>query len=310
MRTRTGGREWWVSASSAISVVALHALFITPLVLGSAARKRPVMPDMPGAGASALQSSAPLVEAMTLVDLSHTSRSDEPPLEELASLGIELPRSGLTIASPELTPPLFDEEAVEDRETTEAAGDTEGHAKMFGRYLGQISARIERAWRRPRSGIDASRFTCQTKIEQDERGKVLSVELRYCNGDSIWQRSLVTAIEHASPLPAPPIPSVFARMLVLDFSASAFQQGISDAHLYAPETRLAASEHASMVKIVGDPEKTLAGVSAHQGSIHLRIEGRTVTWTLEDSQSASRGPSTQAASAEVEADKSIGRPVE
>ena len=172
----------------------------------------------------------------------HTSRSEDEPLEELASLGIELPQAALVIASPDpLPPPLLDEEAIDDSETTEASGDTHGHAQMFGRYLGQISARIERAWLRPRSPISAPRFSCQTKIEQDQDGKVLSIELRHCNGDARWQRSLVSAIEHASPLPAPPTPSVFARMLVLNFSADAFQAGISNARRYEPEIRLAAT---------------------------------------------------------------------
>jgi hypothetical protein len=280
-------RERWVSASTALFVAALHALFVTPFMLGAAAHKRPVMPDVPGAGASALKANAPLVEAMTLVDLSHAAQSDEPPLEELASLGIELPRSNLTIASPDFVPPFFDEEAVEDPETTEAAGDTEGHAMMFGRYLGQISARIERAWRRPRSAIDAPRFSCQTKIEQDERGKVLSVELRHCNGDVRWQRSLVAAIEHASPLPAPPTPSVFARMLVLDFGAEPFQDGVSDEHHYEPEMRVAALSGLAAPRSSVDSDHAASQVAQHRGPIHLRIEGNTVTWTLQDPQETS-----------------------
>jgi hypothetical protein len=277
MRTRS--REWWVSACTAIFVAALHALFVTPFVLGAAAHKRPVMPDMQGAGASALKASAPPVEAMTLVDLSHSAQSDEPPLEELASLGIELPRSNLIIASPDFTPPLFDEEAVEDRETTEAAGDTQGHAKMFGRYLGQISTRIERAWRRPRSAVDTPRFSCQTKIEQDEHGKVLTVELRHCNGDARWQQSLVAAIGHASPLPAPPTPSVFARVLVLSFSAEPYVASVSDESEFEPEPRLASASRGP-TQVVTNTDKTLDDISRHQGAIELRIEGANVTWTL------------------------------
>ncbi|MGH8240775.1 MAG: TonB C-terminal domain-containing protein, partial [Steroidobacteraceae bacterium] len=165
--------------------------------------------------------------------------------------------------------PILEEE-IADAETTEAAGDTQGQAEMFGRYLGQVSARIERAWRRPRSAIGAGLFSCQTKIEQDERGKVLSVELRYCTGDARWQHSLVAAIERASPLPSPPVPAVFTRWLTLDFSGEPWQAGISNVQDYEPEIRLAKSVEAPV------------DVSRHQGHIELRIEGDTVRWTVSE----------------------------
>jgi TonB C terminal len=276
-------RQWWASAGAVILAIAAHLLMVAAFIPGGAAHKRPPPPDQPGAGASALASSTLMPEAMTLVQLLHTETSDSEPLEELASLGIALPHSALVIASPDPTPPpVLDEEAIEDAESTEAAGDTHGHAEMFGRYLGQISARIERAWRRPRSAIGASRFSCQTKIEQDERGKVLSVELRYCNGDVRWKHSLVSAIERASPLPAPPIPSVFARWLTLNFSAESWQAGLSNAHDYEPEIRLAVSSEASPRQLVTNPDKALADVARYQGHIELRIEGDMILWTLSD----------------------------
>ncbi|MGH8240963.1 MAG: hypothetical protein ACREXP_28645, partial [Steroidobacteraceae bacterium] len=71
---------------------------VAPFVMGGSIHKRPPPPDQPGAGASALTSSAALVPAMTLVDLLHTTSSDQPPLEELASVGLELPLSALVIA--------------------------------------------------------------------------------------------------------------------------------------------------------------------------------------------------------------------
>lgn len=282
METRT--RHWGVSSAAALVATALHVMLIAPLVIGGG-NTRPPPPDQPGAGASALHSSTQLVEAMTLVDLLHTAPSEEPPLEELASLGMELPSSTVVVASPELAPmPMLEEDTTEDS-TAEAAGDTQGHAAMFGRYLGQITARIERAWKRPRTAIGVSRFSCQTKIEQDEQGKVLSVELRHCNGDAQWQRSLVSAIEHASPLPAPPTPSVFARMLVLSFSSESWQEGVSNAHLYEPVVAIASVSPAVPSEVVTNPDKSLADVARHRGHIELRIEGNAVQWTLEDSAS-------------------------
>jgi hypothetical protein len=288
---RTLGRDGWVSCGAWVAVVALHSLFIAPLVLGGSAHRRPTPPDQLGAGASALRSRASIAEAMTLVDLSHLTTSQEPPLEDLASLGIERPLAGLLIAGPDPFPPPVLDTSLAESETTEAAGDTQGHAEMFGRYRGQISARIQRAWRRPRHPVGAPRFACQAKIEQDQDGRVLSVELRRCNGDARWQRSLVTAIEHASPLPSPPIPSVFASTLMLDFSASPFESGVADESEYEPEARLAAREPtaplgATTEKITNE-QQTLENVRDHRGHIDLRVEGNTITWTLRDAPEAS-----------------------
>lgn len=278
---RAARRHWVVSSGAAISALLIHVLIVAPFVFGSSARRHRPAPDQPGAGASALRSAAQVVEAMTLVDLLHSDDSEEPPVEELASLGIELPQSAFVIASPEPTPPpLLD--LSEEGDTTEAAGDTQGHAAMFGRYLGQITARIERAWTRPRVSIEAPRFSCQAKIEQDSDGRVLSVELRHCNGEASWHRSLVSAIEHASPLPAPPLPSVFARMLVLNFSSDTWQEGVSNPHMYETEVRVAAVERSMQLPVVTNPDKNLADVPSHRGHIELRIEGDKLQWTLHD----------------------------
>jgi hypothetical protein len=280
---RSQNRNWGVSIGAALGALMVHMLCLAPFVLTGAGPKRPPLPDQPGGGASASSPSAQPVEAMTLINLLNTESSDEPPLEEIASLGIELPDATLLIATPEPAPLLFEEERTEESETTEAAGDTQGHAAMFGRYLGQITARIERAWKRPRSVLHAPRFSCQTKIEQDERGKVLTVELRHCNPDVRWQQSLVSAIEHASPLPAPPVPSVFARTLVLSFSAEFWEEGVSNAQLYEPEIRLAHPGDTQPSQVITNKDKTLADVASHEGPVELRIEGNTVRWTLHDS---------------------------
>jgi hypothetical protein len=109
------------------------------------------------------------------------------------------------------------------------AGDPTGRAKLFGIYSGQIHARIERIWRRPRTPVsadgDESRrsvkrdetFRCEVAIVQDPQGQVEEVLLPRCNGTAQWQRSLVLAIQHAAPLPPPPDPIFFRQTLTLDF---------------------------------------------------------------------------------------------
>src|SRR5690606_929285 len=210
-----------------------------PLLLGNAARRPQFLPDSFGAGSNALVSSAQFPSSMTLIELASQSVTDEYALEELASRGVELPQS-LLLASEDARPaPIeFDEGAIEDSEFTQAVGDTQGRAALFGKYMGQVTARINRAWIRPRSSIGADRFECETKIEQDRNGRVLSVELRKCNGDGSWQRSLVAAIERASPLSAPPEPSVFTSTIVLSFNASQYQPGVSIEGEYEPPVRL------------------------------------------------------------------------
>jgi len=208
--------------------VALHVLLVGSVVVGAASR--PVhRPNREGAGASAVLSSAEPVMTMILInDPGVVDRSKDVP-EPVASRGFAPSNLPIRIASPDPLPATSfaslkgstDEHAL----TVEANGDSEGRALLFGRYMGQISARIERAWIRPRDAIDDSLFRCRVQIEQSRQGEVKSVTLQDCNGNWAWQRSLTMAIQSASPLPAPPDPSVFADALTLTFNAEAYRQG-------------------------------------------------------------------------------------
>ena len=129
-----------------------------------------------------------------------------------------------------------------DPAATIDSGDPVARAALFGRYTGQIDARIERVWRRPRSPVnpmDGSRqqstaadalnrgngaetFRCQVHIVQDQRGAVQEVQVVACNGSVAWQQSLVRAIVSASPLPAPPSPTVFTHALDMTFEGHAY----------------------------------------------------------------------------------------
>lgn len=108
-------------------------------------------------------------------------------------------------------------------------------AVLFGRYVNQINARIERVWVRPQvspggtsmwgssdgpSTASTARFKCTVEIEQSDSGHVLEITLVRCDSSPEWQQSLVNAIDAASPLPAPPNRSVFARSLVLNFTSA------------------------------------------------------------------------------------------
>ena len=149
--------------------------------------------------------------------------------------------------------------------------DAERLSKMYGRYVGQISSRIERAWMRPRTPIGAPSFSCQVRIIQDTMGNVMEVTLVKCNGDVRWQLSLVQAIQSASPLPAPPDPDVFSRTVHLAFSSEAYSpQSAIDG--YEP---LASARVAQAVQDARRADDALAHFSAPgaSGNIRLNITG-------------------------------------
>jgi hypothetical protein len=119
-------------------------------------------------------------------------------------------------------------ETVDDHATPDADGDQTGRSMLFGRYMGQISARVERAWIRPRSSPGHGAFECRVQISQDRLGQVQEITLQECNADLRWQASLVQAIQSASPLPAPPDPAVFSNLLTMQFDSEPYRHGAVD----------------------------------------------------------------------------------
>ncbi len=227
----------------AVVSIMLHALLLAPVLLGAANRVKP----HPDNERSLSRSSTSTDAAMTMIFIdepeSTAAQHGQPP-EATASL-LAVPNTLLVpIAAPDIPVPtaiaLSDNDAndTEEDAVVEASGDDPGRAVMFGRYVGQISARIERAWMRPRTPIESGRFACRARIVQDTTGVVQEVELRNCNGDARWQLSLVRAIQSASPLPAPPNPSVFAKTLILEFSSQSFTPG-GDPEGFEPQARKA-----------------------------------------------------------------------
>jgi hypothetical protein len=126
------------------------------------------------------------------------------------------------VASSLLAAAFSDEQDQNPEGSADPQADEGAGGKLYGLYVGQISARIDRAWHRPRSPIGAPIFACRAKVVQDSSGNVLELAFENCNGDARWQRSLANAIKSASPLPAPPDPSVFRKTLHLVFRSEAY----------------------------------------------------------------------------------------
>ena len=82
-------------------------------------------------------------------------------------------------------------------------------------WVGQIAARMQRAWLRPPSARQG--IQCVLHITQGPGGQVLSARVESCNGDQAVRESIEAAAYRASPLPPPPDPSLFERELEVTF---------------------------------------------------------------------------------------------
>jgi hypothetical protein len=179
-----------------------------------------------GFGANAFGSSEEAITTMFFVEDASADVSNNDDMEDLSSAGKILQGLRVTILGPDPSIDAalkdFDAEDASPATPDQSVGEREARAALFGRYIGQIEARVERAWLRPRTPIGAEVFECRVRVQQSGRGAVVEITLKDCNGDPRWQVSLVNAVQGASPLPAPPDPSVFASSIELSFSSTAF----------------------------------------------------------------------------------------
>jgi hypothetical protein len=157
-----------------------------------------------------------------------------------------------------------------------SASDATAASQLFGQYMGQIDARIERAWMRPRTPIGSTEFFCSARVTQDFRGNVLAVRLERCNGDSRWQRSLINAIQSASPLPSPADPRIFAQIIHLHFKSDAYSPRAEPA-MYETASMAARAASAALhdpQRILSDFRKALRNTTTPASpSINLNITG-------------------------------------
>ena len=221
-----------------VGTVLVHALIVPSAYMGSrAAKSRP--PKVQEAGALT-NSTGDEESALVLIGLptvakssQETAQSVAPSLPELAKMKVKSPIDLEPASLLNLEVLTLGE--AESSSATAANGDGAEQARLFGIYTGQIQARIDRIWRRPRTAIgDAGSasnsddsFQCEAQIVQDAHGNVQEILLPRCNGSLAWRLSLVSAIQEASPLPAPPNASVFSRSIALNFVGIAYSAGSS-----------------------------------------------------------------------------------
>jgi hypothetical protein len=201
--------------------VALHVLFLGALEWGlgvgtRSAHQKPRPSEEDGVEASVMQWIEP---------------DEHGAVGEAARDAPEIQPITVSDLPPEVT---IDDSSAEAGQSAGSLSEESGHSQLYGRYLGQIDARIERAWMRPRTPIGDRIFSCRVRIEQDEVGNIREITLVRCNGDVRWQQSLVRGIQASSPLPAPPDPKVFKPHITLSFRGEAYSEK-SDPYLYEPE---------------------------------------------------------------------------
>lgn len=231
-------RYWSPTIIGFLGTFVLHASIVQSLYFASGSQ-RIRLPEIRNPGATTPNSKLDSTENLVLIALPSTDNTgDRMPRDISADRAINQLISIRPIrpdpaASIELGNLTLGEEAA--GESSEDSGNGVEHARLVGIYSAQIQARIDRIWRRPRSPVseyvqpahasDADAFQCQVQIVQDRKGNVEEVLLPECNGSPAWQRSLVIAIQQASPLPAPPSDSVFSQSITLRFVGLAYVAG-------------------------------------------------------------------------------------
>jgi hypothetical protein len=242
-----------VGTLGAATSILIHALLFAPLMFGTEAH-RIQLPNSEGASAS--QNPSDSEQSMTVVFINNPQsiRSET----EGQAVPVTTPELSLRQIRVEDHSRFIKFETREDlKSESEADGDQTGHAMLFGRYLGQISARIQRAWLRPRTPVENGSFSCRVQISQDRSGVVQEVALQKCNSDLHWQASLIQAIQSASPLPAPPDANVFSNLLTLELSSQAYVAGLEeDGYEAVPTARTAQIEPSRTRLQLGVDEKS------------------------------------------------------
>jgi TonB C terminal len=216
----------------------LHVMFIGGLPFGGPLHKPKPPETQESSNAPANSSDGP--ERLVLLSLSPSTSATPTTVQpaisslpDLSKMKIKTPIAADLLESADLETLALSE----DQPSSPAAGGQDGaeQARLFGIYTGQIQARIDRVWRRPRTPVNDDKsstnasesFQCEAQIIQDVRGNVQEIMLPRCNGSPAWQHSLVTAIQHASPLPAPPSEKVFRTSIKVQFVGLSYIAGAS-----------------------------------------------------------------------------------
>jgi|SRR5882724_1308452 len=219
-----GVKPWGLWSGAMLVTIVLHSLLIGSLVLGSTVhRTRPPMKEGFAAVARNADSSERVSVLLFLNDNSISAPDQQNDSAYAASLSREkASMQALALSAADIgAPPAPEIEIADNAPASEdSSGDGAQLVMLFGRYMGQVKARIERAWTYPIAPTKSS-FHCRAQIKQSKQGEVEQITLQQCDADSLWQASLFQAIQAASPLSAPPSEKVFTEIITLNFEVQA-----------------------------------------------------------------------------------------
>ena len=217
------------SACCALFILGLQFLVVSPFIWAGGAVARKTQPTGDAAGTD-LPDDPDRMEVLILDDGPSTPARTRETYGEPA-----LAQPTVTLRDPTNMVPQVIGTDPDALKTHPIAKRGTADLALAGLYLGQINARIDRAWLRPRTQIGAPYFSCRVRIDQDDHGNVTEITLEKCNGDTRWQMSLVNAIQSASPLPSPPDPSVYRSSLKMAFRSEAYSPA-TNSEGFEPET--------------------------------------------------------------------------
>jgi hypothetical protein len=239
-RGRDARRFWHPTIIGLAGTLILHGLALQTAILHGRSHRIPP-PEVREFGFS--ESKKTPAESLVFINLPNRPKVDDEIDESLASARRAIAAKPIAVSATELSQ-FLEAKSLELGEETNSesandSGDAAEHARLLGIYSGQMLARVERIWIRPRAPVNdnsipasaasaADYFHCEAQILQDSMGTVQEILLPSSNGSMAWRHSLVVAIQQASPLPAPPSPTVFSHVVTLNFVGYPYVSGGSE----------------------------------------------------------------------------------
>lgn len=105
---------------------------------------------------------------------------------------------------------LAEQLAAEEQARADAAATT-----TINEYTALIKNKVSRNWLKPAGNIKGLR--CKVSVRLIPGGEVVSAQVVKSSGNSVFDRSVESAVFKASPLPLPQDPAIAARMREIDF---------------------------------------------------------------------------------------------
>lgn len=99
---------------------------------------------------------------------------------------------------------------------SEESAHNAGLASAKQKWIALIQIKIHNNWTPPPG--TPSDLSCKVTVTQVPGGSVSNAQVPSCNGDDAVVQSIITAVYRASPLPAPPDPSLFDEGKVLNLT--------------------------------------------------------------------------------------------